>query len=474
MVTSTRDAENAENLGKEIWEPSVGRGSELCLGLHEVQSMLMTQVTKHILANQNISLMEKVVEHYNLKKALERVESNKGAPGVDKMEVNELRPYLKEHWASIKQELLEGTYRPTSVRRVEIPKPDGGVRQLGIPTVLDRFIQQAIQQVLTPIFEPQFSQFSYGFRPGKGARKAVRQSQAFVRSGKGIVVDIDLEKFFDRVNHDILMSKVAEHVHDKRIQRLIRKFLQAGVMLNGCCVRTEEGTPQGGPISPPLANIMLNDLDKELTKRGHTFVRYADDCNIYVKSKRAGQRVYASISRFISDRLKLKVNEVKSAVDCPWKRSFLGFSVTACCQTKLRISNKTRERFKEHIRRLTNRSRSISMKERLEKLNSYLLGWSGYFGIAETKSVFQALDEWIRRRLRMCLLKQWKQCKTKLRNLVALGISEKWAGCVAFSRKRYWRISNTPQINKALGIAYWRKQGLIILVDRYAELLVLS
>lgn len=451
-----------------------GNGSEFCLGPHEVRSMLMTQVTRHILANQNIGLMEKVVEHGNLKKALERVESNKGAPGVDKMEVNELRPYLKERWLGIKQELLEGTYRPTPVRRVEIPKPGGGVRQLGIPTVLDRFIQQAIQQVLTPIFDPQFSQFSYGFRPGKGARKAVRQSQRFIQSGKGIVVDIDLEKFFDRVNHDILMSKVMEHVHDKRIHKLIRKYLQAGVMLNGCCVKTEEGTPQGGPISPLLANIMLNDLDKELTRRGHSFVRYADDCNIYVRSKRAGQRVYASISRFIYERLKLKVNEGKSAVDFPWNRSFLGFSVTSFMQNKLRIASKTRDRFKEHIRRLTSRNKGISMKERLEKLNAYLLGWSGYFGIAETKSVFRELDKWIRRRLRMCLLKQWKQCKTKLRNLVALGISEEWASCVAFSRKGDWRIANTPQINKALGIAYWRKQGLIMLVDRYCELLVSS
>jgi RNA-directed DNA polymerase len=348
------------------------------------------------------------------------------------------------------------------------------VRLLGIPTVLDRFIQQAIQQVLTPIFEPQFSQFSYGCRPGKGARKAVRQAQRFIQSGKRIVVDIDLEKFFDRVNHDILMSKVAEHVHDKRIHKLIRKYLQAGVMLNGCCVRTEEGTPQGGPISPLLANIMLNDLDKELTRRGHLFVRYADDCNIYVESKRAGQRVYASIGKFIQERLKLKVNEGKSAVDLPWKRSFLGFSVTMCWQTKLRISPKTRERFKEHVRRLTSRSRSMSMKERLEKLNAYLLGWSGYFGIAETKSIFQEFDEWIRRRLRMCLLKQWKRCKTKLRNLVALGIPEKWAGCIAFSRKRYWRLANTPQVSKALGLAYWRNQGLITLVDRYYEMSVSS
>ena len=431
----------------------------------------MTQTNNHIFANHNDHLMEKVVEHSNLKKALERVESNKGSAGVDNMQVNELRPYLKEHWMHIKQELLEGTYKPAPVRRVEIPKPDGGVRQLGIPTVLDRFIQQAIQQVLTPIFEPTFSDSSYGFRPGKSARQAVHQAQIFIRQGKKIVVDIDLEKFFDRVNHDILMSKLAYSIQDKRILKIIRRYLQAGAMLNGCCVTSEEGTPQGGPISPLLANIMLNDLDQELTKRGHSFVRYADDCNIYVKSKRAGQRVYESISKFIKEKLKLKVNEQKSAVDYPSRRKFLGFSFTTCWQVKLRVAPRTKLKFKARIRQLTSRNVSISMQERLEKLNAYIIGWSGYFGIAETLSVFQELDEWIRRRLRMCLLKQWKLCKTKLHCLVALGIPEKWAGCIAFSRKKYWRLANTPQINKALGLAYWRKQGLVRLVDRYYELL---
>lgn len=418
--------------------------------------------------------MEKVVERRNLKKALEQVERNNGAPGVDGMQVDKLRAYLKANWHNIRQELLEGTYKPTPVRRVEIPKPDGGVRQLGIPTALDRFIQQAIQQVLTPIFEPMFSEHNYGFRRGKSARQAVRQAQRFIQQDKRIVVDIDLEKFFDRVNHDILMTKLAKYVRDSRIHKIIRRYLQAGVMLNGCCVATEEGTPQGGPISPLLANIMLNDLDIELTKRGHSFVRYADDCNIYVSSKRAGRRVYQSISLFITKQLKLKVNEGKSAIDFPWKRKFLGFSVTSCWQTKLRIAPKTIERFKANIRKLTSRKWSVSMKERLEKLNAYLLGWSGYFGIAETMSVFQRLDEWIRRRLRMCLLKQWKHCGTKLRNLMALGISEQWAGCVAFSRKRYWRLANTHQINKALGLAYWRKQGLVTLVGRYYDMMVPS
>ena len=415
--------------------------------------------------------MEKVIERGNLKKALERVEGNKGSAGVDKMQVNELRPHLMKHWDRIKQELLDGTYKPLPVRRVEIPKPDGGMRELGIPTVLDRFIQQAIQQVLTPIFEPTFSELSYGFRPGKSARQAVRKAQEYIQGGKSIVVDIDLEKFFDRVNHDLLMTKVARHVGDKRIHKIIRRYLQSGVMLKGCCVRTEEGTPQGGPISPLLSNIMLNDLDHELIQRGHLFVRYADDCNIYVASKRAGQRVYASVTKFIGERLKLKVNREKSAVDLPAKRKFLGFSFTSYGEIKLRIAPKTITKFKDKIRKLTNRNWGISMQERLEKLNAYLLGWSGYFGIAQATGIFRKLDGWIRRRLRMCLLKQWKRCKTKLTNLVSLGVEENWAGRIAFSRRKHWRLSNTPQIDKALGLAYWRDQGLVSLVDRNYDML---
>jgi RNA-directed DNA polymerase len=426
----------------------------------------MTQINNHILANHNNHLMEKVIERNNLKKALERVESNKGSPGVDNMKVDGLLPYLKEHWSRISQELLDGTYKPSPVRRVEISKQDGGVRELGIPTVLDRFIQQAIQQVLTPIFEPTFSEFSYGFRPGKSARQAVRKAQDYIKSGKRIVVDIDLEKFFDRVNHDLLMTKVAKLVGDKRIHKVIRRYLESGAMISGCCVRTEEGTPQGGPISPLLSNIMLNDLDHELTRRGHSFARYADDCNIYVASKRAGQRVYASITKFIHERLKLRVNVQKSAVDYPHRRKFLGFSFTSCAEVKLRIAPKAKIKFKEKIRKLTKRSWGISMEERLEKLNAYLMGWSGYFGIAQTERIFQELDKWIRRRMRMCLLKQWKRCKTKLSKLVSLGISEEWAGCIAFSRKKYWRLANTAQVNKALGLKYWREQGLVSLVER--------
>ena len=345
----------------------------------------MTQLKQHILANHDESLMEKVIDRNNLKNALERVEKNKGAAGIDHMQFNELRPYLKANWERIKQELLDGTYKPTPVRRVEIPKQDGGVRQLGIPTVLDRFIQQAIQQVLTPIFELTFSEFSYGFRPGKSARQAVLKAQTYIQAGKLIVVDADLEKFFDRVNHDVLMTKVMKHIKDRRIHRIIRRYLKAGVMLNGCCVVSEEGTPQGGPLSPLLANIMLNDLDHELTRRGHLFVRYADDCNIYVSSKRAGQRVFVSVKKFLEKYLRLKVNEAKSAVDRPWKRKILGFSFTSGTKAKLRMAPQTIIKFKANIRKLTNRNQGISMEERLGKLNAYLLGWSGYFCIIQTK-----------------------------------------------------------------------------------------
>jgi RNA-directed DNA polymerase len=398
--------------------------------------------------------------------ALHRVERNKGAAGVDGMEIKSLRPFLLNNWTYIRNQLLNGTYQPEPVRRVEIPKPDGGIRLLGIPTVLDRLIQQALLQVLTPIFDPTFSSQSYGFRPGRKAHMAVKQARSYIREGYRYVVDMDLEKFFDRVNHDILMAKLARKITDKRILRLIRRYLQAGVMINGCCVATEEGTPQGGPLSPLLANVMLDDLDKELTKRGHRFVRYADDCNIYVKSRRAGERVLASVKRFVEERLKLKVNMAKSAVERPWNRKFLGFSFTWHKEPKIRLAPKTVKRFKTKIRELTSRRKSQSMEQRIQKLNEYLLGWSGYFRLADTRSVFQSLDEWVRRRLRMCLLKHWKKPKTRRRNLIALGIPEEQAVLISSSRKGYWRLSKTPQLNKALGLAYWREQGLISLVER--------
>ncbi|AQS59152.1 group II intron reverse transcriptase/maturase [Desulforamulus ferrireducens] len=416
------------------------------------------------------NLMERVVARDNMLYALYRVEANKGAAGIDGMTIESLRPFLKDQWPVIREQLLKGTYQPKPVRRVEIPKPDGGTRLLGIPTVIDRLIQQALLQKMNDIFEPTFVPFSFGFRPHKRAHSAVELAREYIKEGYRWVVDMDLEKFFDKVNHDILMSKVSRRIQDKRVLLLIRRYLQAGVMVNGCCIATGEGTPQGGPLSPLLANIMLNDLDWELWKRGHRFVRYADDCNIYVKSRRAGERVMASVKKFVEERLKLKVNMQKSAVDRPWKRKFLGFSFTWDKEPKIRIAPKTKKRFMDKIRELTNRSKSQSMNKRIKAINTYIVGWIGYYRLADTRSVFQSLDEWLRRRLRMCYLKQWKKPKTKRKKLVALGIPPEWAMLISGSRKGYWRLSNTPQVNKALGLAFWQEQGLKSLVERYNEL----
>lgn len=461
---------------EELRQPNIPQGSYLQAemvnpwGTEEAPSSSPARPNEPTREAQFDQLMEQVVARENLLVSLHRVERNKGAAGIDGMGIESLRPFLMQQWPLIREQLLNGTYQPSPVRRVEIPKPDGGVRLLGIPTVLDRLIQQALLQVLTPIFEAEFSRFSYGFRPGRKQLHAVMQAQSYIRDGFRFVVDMDLEKFFDRVNHDILMSKLARVIADKRVLKLIRRFLQAGVMMNGCWVATEEGTPQGGPLSPLLANIMLDDLDKELERRGHHFVRYADDCNIYVQSKRAGERVLETVKRFVEDRLKLKVNTEKSAVDRPWKRKFLGFSFTQHLEPKLRLAPKTIQRFKDNVRELTSRSKSRSMEKRIQELNAYLLGWSGYYRWANTRSIFHSLDEWIRRRLRMCLLKQWKKPRTKRKNLVCLGIPNEWAALISRSRKKYWRLANTPQVNKALGLAYWHEQGLCSLVERFDAL----
>ncbi len=409
---------------------------------------------------QTDSLMEEVCQRDNLWKALKRVRANKGAPGVDGMTVRRLPKYLKRHWPKIREQLLLGTYRPQPVKRVEIPKPDGGVRKLGIPTALDRFIQQAVQQVLGVRWDRTFSEHSYGFRPGRSAHQAVAQAQAYIAEGYGFTVDMDLEKFFDRVNHDLLMGRIAKRVEDKRLLRLIRAFLNAGVMEGGLVSPSEEGTPQGGPLSPLLSNLLLDDLDKELQRRGLRFVRYADDCNIYVRSRRAGERVMQSITRFLTDKLKLKVNESKSGVARPAQRKFLGFSFTSGKQPKRRIAPKALLRFKKRIRELTRRNRGISLERMVEQLRRYLIGWRGYFGFCQTRSVLRGLDSWIRRRLRCFQWKLWKRGTTRFAELRKRGVGKDLAAQTAGSSRGLWHISRSPALSIALPGAYFDSLGL--------------
>lgn len=416
-------------------------------------------------------MLEQLLSRENLLQALKRVESNKGSHGVDGMSVKSLRKHIVQNWKTLRQAIEEGTYEPSPVRRVEIPKPNGGgVRKLGIPTVTDRMLQQAIAQMLTPLFDPQFSEHSYGFRPKRRGHDAVRKATEFMKEGYQFVVDLDLEKFFDRVNHDRLMMKIAEKVEDKKVLLLIRKYLQSGVMENGLVKPTLEGAPQGGPLSPLLSNIVLDELDKELERRGHRFVRYADDCNIYVKTPRAGERVKASVTRFIETRLKLKVNQAKSAVDHPWKRKFLGFSFSIDNELKVRIAKQSLQKAKVRIREITSRKKPMRMEERMKELNHYLIGWCGYFSLADTPSIFQRMDAWIRRRLRMCLWKQWKNPRTKVKRLISLGMPKDKAYEWGNTRKGYWRIAGSPILSRALNNQYWESKGLKSLLDRYNSL----
>jgi len=411
-------------------------------------------------------LMEEVVERGNLNAAYKRVKSNGGSPGVDGMTVEALGAYLKEHGAAIREHLLEGTHKPQPVRRVEIPKPDGsGVRKLGIPTVVDRFIQQAVLQVLQRRWDRTFSRHSFGFRPNRSAHGAVAQAQQYIAEGNRWVVDIDLEKFFDRVNHDILMGRVAKRIADKRVLKVIRAFLNAGVMEDGLTSPTEEGTPQGGPLSPLLSNLMLDDLDRELERRGHRFARYADDCNIYVRSKRAGQRVMESVCAFLTNTLKLKVNQAKSAVARPWERKFLGFSFTSDREPKRRIAPKALLRFKERIRELTRRTRGVSQEAMVKQLGTYLTGWRGYFAFCQTPSVLQKLDSWIRRRLRCVVWKQWKRGRTRFAELRRHGVPRWRARKYASSGLGPWRLSGGPVAHEALPDAYFASLGLPSLVS---------
>jgi RNA-directed DNA polymerase len=408
--------------------------------------------------------MEAIVERSNLRKALEQVRANKGAAGIDGMSVNDLGPYLKEHWPTIRAQLLAGNYKPQPVRRVGIPKATGGTRSLGIPTVLDRFLQQAVMQVLQADWDRTFSEHSFGFRPMRSAHQAVALAQVYIASGHRVVVDFDLEKFFDRVNHDILMGLVAKRVSDKRVLKLIRGFLTAGVMAEGLVSPTEEGTPQGGPLSPLLSNLMLDVLDKELEKRGHCFVRYADDCNIYVRSRQAGERVMASIERFLFKRLKLKINQAKSAVSKPSVRKFLGFSFTAGDQPKRRIAPQSIDRFKARVRELTYGTRGRSLTQIVKELASYLVGWRGYFGFCETPTVLLDLDQWIRRRIRMLIWRQWKRGRTRYKRLRRRGVAHDMAACTAGSAHGPWRLSLSPALHLAFPIAFFASIKLPSLV----------
>lgn len=396
-------------------------------------------------------LLEKIVDKRNFFEAYKKVVANKGSHGIDGMKVDELLPFLQEHYETLKADLLSGKYKPQPVKRVEISKPNGGVRLLGIPTVIDRLIQQAINQVINPIFDREFSNSSYGFRPGRSAQMALKQAQTYINEGYRQVVDMDLEKFFDNVNHDLLMNLIARKIGDKRVLKLIRKYLNSGIMLKGTVVKSEEGAPQGGPLSPLLSNILLDELDKELERRGHKFCRYADDANIYIKSRRAGERVLKSISKFLEQRLRLKVNTEKSAVSSPTKRKFLGYSFYyGKGGIKFSVHDKSYERLKDKIRRITNRNISMNFDYRIKKLNEITVGWVNYFKLADMKTKLQSLDEWIRRRLRACIWKTWKKVKTKFNNLQKLGIPKGKAWEYANTRKGYWRISNSPILNKTI------------------------
>jgi RNA-directed DNA polymerase len=416
------------------------------------------------------TLFERILSRENMMLALDRVRRNRGSHGVDGMRVDELSAYLETAWPFIKEELLAGTYKPQPVRRVEIPKPDGGVRLLGIPTVLDRLIQQAVAQIISPVFEETFSENSYGFRPGRSAHGAILKAKEYIEQGKTWTVDMDLEKFFDRVNHDILMHRVARKVKDRRVLKIIRKYLESGVLINGVKISSEEGTPQGGPLSPLLANILLDDLDKELERRGHTFTRYADDCNIYVKSERAGKRVMVSVRKLLTETLKLKVNDSKSAVDRPWKRKFLGFSFY-CLKGSvgIRIHPKSIQKFKTTIRKITNRKYSLKFEERLGKLATVTRGWVNYFGIADAKGLMEELDMWTRRRLRACLWKQWKRISTKHDNLVKLGVNSPKAWEWANTRKKYWRIAGSFILSTTVTNKHLEDLGYKSLVIAYRK-----
>jgi len=417
--------------------------------------------------NPNENLLERVLSRDNVQKAWKRVKANKGVPGIDRMSIEDFPEFARAQWDNIRDSLMAGTYQPSPVKRVEIPKPTGGPRPLGIPTVLDRVIQQAMYQVMMPIFDPDFSEFSCGFRPGRSAHGAVRKVREYIREGYRIAVDMDLSKFFDRVDHDVLMHRVARKIRDKHILRLIGKYLRAGVVIKGCLEKSREGVPQGGPLSPLLANILLDDLDKELEKRGHKFVRYADDFVILVRTQRAGLRVKESVTRFLERKLKLTVNQDKSRVTSTDNTNFLGLTFKG---TKIRWSDKAFREFKRRVKRLTGRSWFVSMEYRYQKLSQYIRGWMNYFGISEYYRPIPEIDQWLRRRMRMCYWKQWRLPRTKIRKLLKLGASLKVALNVGLSRKGPWRLARTLATQTGMTNQWLKDQGLVSVKELWVNI----
>jgi RNA-directed DNA polymerase len=419
---------------------------------------------------QESGLMDAVCERGNLMLAYQRVVKNKGAAGVDGIGISAFKDHLKQHWPTIKAKLLGGEYMPHAVRRVDIEKPQGGTRTLGIPTLTDRMVQQALHQVLSPIFEADFSESSYGFRPGRNAHQAVKAAKQYVAEGRRMVVDMDLEKFFDRVNHDLLMEKLSKKISDGRVLRLIRRYLEAGMMADGMVSQRTEGTPQGGPLSPLLSNILLTELDRELERRGHAFCRYADDCNIYVRSQQAGERVMASITRFLADTLKLTVNVAKSAVASPWKRKFLGYSLTRHKAPKLTIAPTSRQRLEDKIRDVLKGARGRSLTTVITELNPILRGWMAYFRLTDAKTAVEELDGWIRRKLRCILWRQWKRSYTRATNLMKAGLVEERAWRSACNQRGPWWNSGASHMHQAFPKKYFDQLGLVSLLDTLRRL----